>query len=288
LIDSASAPAQTIALPQIATPLSEALALRATTQPTSGPRGNAAPAQTSPAAPPAPPLTPRELAAAKAQAPVIEFRPEGGRPGPNRPAAASQSAEKAVNNPLPLVGASADAAPLKLASSADITVSAQQLPIPGSTSTSHVQHALVAEHAARSAPAAAQVGREIVRRFDGENTRFELRLDPPELGRIEVRLEVTRDHRVTAVVAADNAQALSELTRNARDLEQTLQSAGLELGENGLSFDLRRGGDETAEADAGRSAGADGAMNDDQPGETVLARPVGFERWRGVRLDLMV
>jgi hypothetical protein len=29
-------------------------------------------------------------------------------------------------------------------------------------------------------------------------------------------------------------------------------------------------------------------MNDDQPAEAVLARPIGFERWRGVRLDLMV
>jgi flagellar hook-length control protein FliK len=109
----------------------------------------------------------------------------------------------------------------------------------------------------RAAPAAAQVAREIVRRFEGDNTHFELRLDPPELGRVEVRLEVSRDHRVTAVVAADTPQALAELARHARDLEQALQSAGLQLSENGLSFDLRKGGDHAQETTEGKTGGGD-------------------------------
>ncbi len=138
----------------------------------------------------------------------------------------------------------------------------------------------------RAAPAAHQVGREIVRRFDGENTRFELRLDPPELGRVEVRLEVSRDHRVTALIAADSPQALTELARHARELEQMLQSAGLELSDNGLSFDLSRGR-EGADAEntgaAGNEAGADNTAE-----KAPQARPLGFERWRGVRVDMMV
>src|SRR5699024_7117155 len=98
------------------------------------------------------------------------------------------------------------------------------------------------EHAVlRAAPVAHQVAREIVRRFEGGSTRFELRLDPPELGRVDVRLDVSRDHRVTAVIAADSPQALTELARHARDLEQMLQGAGLQLSDNGLSFDLRQG-----------------------------------------------
>jgi flagellar hook-length control protein FliK len=93
--------------------------------------------------------------------------------------------------------------------------------------STHVQHVATDTGAQRAAPAAAQVGREIIRRFDGGSTSFELRLDPADLGRVEVRMEVTRDHRVTAVITADNPQALTELARNARDLEQQLQSAGL-------------------------------------------------------------
>ncbi|MBY0565607.1 MAG: flagellar hook-length control protein FliK [Hyphomonadaceae bacterium] len=150
------------------------------------------------------------------------------------------------------------------------------------------QAALDASVAARAAPAGAQVAREIIRRFDGGAARFELRLDPPELGRVEVRLDVTRDHRVTAVVAAESPQALAELMRHARDLEQTLQSAGLQLSENGLSFDLRE-----------RERGFEDRLNETRvPGDSaddtattssaLTARPIGYERWRGARVDLMV
>lgn len=114
-----------------------------------------------------------------------------------------------------------------------------------------------------------------------------MRLDPPELGRVEVRLEVTRDHRVTAVVAADNPQALTELARHARELEQTLQSAGLELTDNGLSFDLRQGGEGDAEAGDGSGDGRDTANAELEPPVTQ-SRPLGYERWRGVRVDLTV
>lgn len=154
-------------------------------------------------------------------------------------------------------------------------------PTHASQATSHV------EHAARAAPASAQVAREIVRQFDGENTRFELRLDPPELGRVEVRMEVSRDHRVSAVVTADNPQALAELARHARDLEQMLQSSGLELTDNGLSFDLRQGGDSDAEAGDGASNSARGGDVEPETQTAQQARPLGFERWRGVRVDII-
>ncbi len=144
--------------------------------------------------------------------------------------------------------------------------------------------------AARAAPAAAQVGREIIRRFNGQSTQFDLRLDPPELGRVEVRIEVSRDHRVTATLTAESPQALVELARHARELQQSLQSAGLELAENGLSFDLRQGGEGARESfEAGRGEDrAASAPEDETPIPTARARPVGFESWRGVRVDLML
>lgn len=145
-----------------------------------------------------------------------------------------------------------------------------------------------AEHAAaqRVASAGAQVGHEIVKRFSGGNTRFEMRLDPPELGRIEVRLEVSRDNKVSAVIAADSPQALSDLVRHARDLEASLQSAGLDLAENGLSFDLNQSGQRFADEGDGASARQGAASNDD-PAPVTTARPLGLESWRGVRIDVM-
>jgi flagellar hook-length control protein FliK len=159
----------------------------------------------------------------------------------------------------------------------------------GSHASTHVQHTATDAGAHRAAPAAAQVAREIIRRFDGGATSFELRLDPPELGRVEVRMEVSRDHRVTAVIAADSPQALTELARHARELEAQLQSAGLQLSDSGLSFDLRQGarGDDAQESESAARRGG-GETAEQQQTQTQTARPIGFERWRGVRVDMMV
>ena len=60
-----------------------------------------------------------------------------------------------------------------------------------SQASTHVQQASAEIGTQRAAPTAAQVGREIIRRFNGGTTNFELRLDPAELGRVEIRMEVT-------------------------------------------------------------------------------------------------
>lgn len=212
---------------------------------------------------------------------------EGNAPAP-RPTGSKTNSAKAA----PVVANAKDNGPVAPLPQTSGEGSAPSSLAPAPTAAqamTHTQHASLDQSGARAAPAAAQVAREIVRRFDGENTRFELRLDPPELGRVEVRLEVSRDHRVTAVVAADSPQALTELARHARELEQTLQSAGLELADNGLSFDLRQGREGAGDAgDAGSTSGA-GEGSEDAPQEpAVAARPIGLERWRGVRVDVTV
>jgi len=201
--------------------------------------------------------------------------------------------QKAQPNASGVQQKSAEASPLVIAETSaspqPTTASALPLTTTSTTLAAQAQHAVLDQAAARAAPASAQVAREIVRRFDGESTRFELRLDPPELGRIEVRLEVSRDHRVTAVVSADSPQALTELARHARELEQSLQSAGLQLADNGLSFDLRQSQDEASEADD-HGAGSSNNANEGAGAETapLAARPIGLERWRGVRVDVTV
>jgi flagellar hook-length control protein FliK len=72
----------------------------------------------------------------------------------------------------------------------------------------------------------------------GKN-RFEIRLDPPELGRIEVRLDVDRDGNATTHMVADRADTLDLLRRDSSGLERALQDAGLKTGDNGLQFSLR-------------------------------------------------
>ena len=72
----------------------------------------------------------------------------------------------------------------------------------------------------------------------GKN-HFEIRLDPPELGRIEVRLDVDRDGHVTTRLIADRSDTLDLLRRDASGLERALQDAGLKTADNGLQFSLR-------------------------------------------------
>ena len=59
----------------------------------------------------------------------------------------------------------------------------------------------------------------------GKN-RFEIRLDPPELGRIEVRLDVDRDGQVTTRLIADRSDTLDLLRRDASGLERACRMRG--------------------------------------------------------------
>jgi flagellar hook-length control protein FliK len=209
--------------------------------------------------------------------------PKSAAPAATNAAVKTQTA-KAVTAPV----VSREAAAATQASSN--TPDAAQTTPASTTATqasTHVQHAAAETGTQRAAPAAAQVGQEIIRRFNGGNTSFELRLDPAELGRVEVRMEVSRDHKVTAVITADNPQALTELSRQARELEAQLQSAGLQLSDNGLSFDLRQGanGRGAQDTNGAQRGGEDASVEQTQ---TQTARPIGFERWRGVRVDMMV
>mgnify|MGYP002152415905 CR=1 FL=1 len=79
---------------------------------------------------------------------------------------------------------------------------------------------------------------------------FDIRMDPAELGRVEVRLELGSDNSVRALLSAERAETLAELQRSARDLERALAEAGLDLAEDGLSFSMSGQGDQAGEENA--------------------------------------
>ncbi|MBL8559973.1 MAG: flagellar hook-length control protein FliK [Hyphomonadaceae bacterium] len=152
----------------------------------------------------------------------------------------------------------------------------------------HSLNQTTATHAGhRATTPAALVAQHVIRRFEGRSTSIDVRLDPPELGRVKVSLEVGADNKVTAVVAAENPATLSDLVRSARELERALQDAGLELDAGGLSFDLaERGENENAETPSGKGASRGGGGGDASTPAPV-SRPFGLESWRGARIDVM-
>jgi flagellar hook-length control protein FliK len=80
---------------------------------------------------------------------------------------------------------------------------------------------------------------EIAARAKTEGNRFEIRLDPPELGRVDVRLDIDRSGQVTSRLLVERVETLDALRRDAGDLERALQQAGLKTADNGLQFALR-------------------------------------------------
>lgn len=156
--------------------------------------------------------------------------------------------------------------------------------------------AAVMPPALQSAPAATiQVYSRIIERADGRAQRFEVRLDPAELGRVDVRIEIGADRKVHAVLAAHDSAALSDLVRGQRALERALSGAGIDLADNGLRFELS--------SDSGRGNANPQHMNDGngRSGQPKVWRsfeaatvPVSAETsttisdaWRPQRLDLV-
>jgi flagellar hook-length control protein FliK len=80
---------------------------------------------------------------------------------------------------------------------------------------------------------------EIAARAQAGHNRFEIRLDPPELGRIDVWLDVDHSGHVTSRLVVDRAETLDLLRRDAPELERALQQAGLKTSDNALQFTLR-------------------------------------------------
>jgi len=80
---------------------------------------------------------------------------------------------------------------------------------------------------------------EIVAQSHAGNKHFEIRLDPPELGRIHVKLDVDVDGNVSTRLVVDRADTLDLLKRDASSLERALQQSGLKTSDNALEFSLR-------------------------------------------------
>jgi hypothetical protein len=103
--------------------------------------------------------------------------------------------------------------------------------------------------------------------------QFDIRLDPPELGRIEVRLKVDKQGQVSSHLIADRPETLALLRRDGDGLERALQDAGLKTTGDGPQFSLRdqSGGQSNAQTDR-RSAPAQVPLDNDVGGRELMPR----------------
>lgn len=96
----------------------------------------------------------------------------------------------------------------------------------------------------------------------GRSTRFDLQLDPAELGAVDVRIDIDRDGKLKAQLAFDNPLAAADLRARADDLRRQLEQAGFQIAPEDLSFtdrDPSQGGFGQALADERQAASRLGA-----------------------------
>tara|TARA_R110002051_G_scaffold95293_6_gene165260 strand:- start:6528 stop:7937 length:1410 start_codon:yes stop_codon:yes gene_type:complete len=82
------------------------------------------------------------------------------------------------------------------------------------------------------------IAAEISRHVQNGVNRFEIRLNPPELGRIDVRMEMDNSGNVVARLAVERSETLDLLQRDQRALERALADAGLDASKTELEFSL--------------------------------------------------
>lgn len=131
--------------------------------------------------------------------------------------------------------------------------------------TSLVNHS---SHAAQPHPATQMVAATISKSATDGQKNITVRLDPPDLGRVEIRMEFNKDKHLKVHLAIEKNETFLMLQRDAHVLERTLQDTGLEMDGNGLSFELAEDGglfDHNHDGNSRGGGGSDGpgANNED-------------------------
>jgi flagellar hook-length control protein FliK len=159
-------------------------------------------------------------------------KPDATKPDPaqpDAPAAAATAHEHRAPTAVQLQADAADAGqitnPLQQPAQAPVTSAATQQLTVTASNTAPVPLNGLALHIAVTA--------------QGGRSRFEIRLDPAELGRIDVRIDLDRHGQIVSHLTVEKPETLAMLRQDAPQLQRALDNAGFKTGDNGLQFSLR-------------------------------------------------
>jgi flagellar hook-length control protein FliK len=111
---------------------------------------------------------------------------------------------------------------------------------PTVTSLGTLTNLVTQAHAASQPHPAVQVVAATISKAaaNGETKNITLQLEPPELGRVEVRMSFSKDKTVKAIVVAEKPETHLMLQRDGHLLERALFDSGLDASGSSLSFEL--------------------------------------------------
>ena len=222
--------------------------------------------------------TAMQIAAAQVEVPkAAKSKEPEAKPAPSlatTPASAdtAEPAAKLAVAPKP----AADALPTDAKSKADIAVAPAASASADQTAAAQAAAATTssgpaAPSTAKALPAAyqpvanpinmGQMAFEMVKQIHQGQSRFSIRLDPPELGRIDVKMHVDAAGNVNARLMVERSETFDLFQRDQRSLERALAQAGLDGAKTNLEFSLKQnpfagmtGGDQRQQPGYGGSA----------------------------------
>jgi flagellar hook-length control protein FliK len=151
----------------------------------------------------------------------------------------------------------------------------------------HMGDPATTEHRARAAAIGEDVGIAIVRHADsGSGDVLVIRLDPAELGKIEVRLRMDEARQLSAEVTADQPATLDLLRRDSDNLTRALNDAGFRADDQSLRFDSRGFGQSDQQSQQGRRIASRAYLNDGDAANTQ-SNPTPVQVRSSGRVDLV-
>lgn len=151
----------------------------------------------------------------------------------------------------------------------------------GAQSGSHAHGVLGNQQAGQTHQTTQMVATMIGKSFEqGGNQKLSFLLNPPELGRMQINLEMDSANKIKVSMMTEKESAYNLLQRDSSALEQALQDSGLDVGsgdidlsfaENGFMFDQNNQSDQLGLYE--RMSGDDGQnLLDETPGEVDVIR----------------
>ncbi|THD70294.1 flagellar hook-length control protein FliK, partial [Phenylobacterium sp.] len=154
--------------------------------------------------------------------------------------------------------------PADSAQAAAADASATAAAAPASTAAAAMAQAAATE--VRGSPqTVANMAAQIVNKLNARSSQFDVQLNPAGLGKVDVRMTIGADGKMSASMSFDTPQAAAELKARAGELQQAMEQSGFDLS-GGMSFDVA--------SDSGQGGQA---QNQPQPDAGAVFRGRAFQ-----------